>query len=178
MQITRQRKQIRLRGYDYSRAGFYFVTVCSWHREPIFGTISTSDAVGAGSKPALIKNAYSQIVEETWFNLPNHNPDVVLHEFIVMPNHVHGIIEIQDSINNRAGLEPAPTVHALPEIVRQFKTFSGRKINALRDMKGVPVWQRNYYEHIIRDDASHAAIAQYIENNPAQWQEDELFVER
>lgn len=178
MQSHCQRKQIRLREYDYCRAGFYFVTVCTWNREPLLGSITTAGTVGAGSKPALIKNASGQIVEDAWFDLPNHNPGISLHEFIVMPNHIHGIIEIDRTGLERAGLEPAPTVHPLSEIVRQFKTFSGRKINEYRDMNGVPVWQRNYYEHIIRSDDSYKQIAQYIENNPAQWREDELFVGR
>jgi REP element-mobilizing transposase RayT len=116
-----------------------------------------------------------EIVEQTWLDLVNHNPSLRLHEFVVMPNHVHGIIEI-DPADERVDLGSTPTDRPLSEIVRQFKSYSTRRINEYRGSTGASVWQRNYYEHIIRNEASHALIAQYIENNPSQWQEDELFV--
>jgi len=144
-------------------------------------------------------NEYGRIVRDVWFDLPNHVSNVVLDAFVVMPNHVHGIVVIvngdvvgvgvdgTDSVG--AGSEPAPTAttttpaptttaeptptptkrHGLPEIVRQFKTFSARRINEHRGTTGKPVWQRNYYEHIIRDDASLNRIRQYILNNPIKW---------
>jgi putative transposase len=111
-------------------------------------------------------------VHNTWNDLPNHIANIALDEFIIMPNHVHGIIRIKDG----AGLEPAPTTHnisikitALPEIVRQFKTFSAKRINIVRQSPGIPVWQRNYYEHIIRDEQSLYRIRKYIRNNPVKW---------
>jgi putative transposase len=98
-------------------------------------------------------------------NLPNHNRNIRLDSFIIMPNHIHGIVVIED----RAGLEPAPT---LSEIVRQFKTFSSRRINKQRDNPGCPVWQRNYHERVIRDEKELSAIRAYIENNPRKWDSD------
>ena len=88
-----------------------------------------------------------------------------------MPNHVHGIIIIRDV---GAGSEPAPTTkrHGLPEIVRQFKTFSARRINRRRGTPGQPVWQRNYYEHIIRHEESLNRIRDYILTNPLRWNLD------
>jgi len=176
MKITRQRKQIRLREYDYRRAGFYFVTICTRNREPLLGSVSTNGTVGVDPRSTLIKSVLGQIVEQTWFDLPAHNPTIHLHEFVLMPNHIHGIIQI-DHDTERVDLGSTPTNRPLSEIIRQFKSFSTRKINVYRNAPGAPVWQRNYYERIIRNDKSYIQIAQYIENNPAQWQEDELFVE-
>jgi Transposase IS200 like. len=153
------RRSIRLRGYDYSKPGYYFVTVCIHDRKQnLFGDIP----VGAGSKAALIfPNDYATIVENTWHDLPNHVNQIELDEFIIMPNHFHGIIRICDHCSRRAGLEPAPT-KGMPEIIRQFKTFSAKRINVLRQTPGQPVWQRNYYEHIIRNEKSLFFIRKYI----------------
>jgi putative transposase len=96
-----------------------------------------------------------------------------------MPNHFHGIIIITEGNMVGAGLKPAPTLeqhgkrHGLSEIVRAFKTFSARRINALRDNPGCPVWQRNYYEHVVRNDNDLANIRQYIAHNPLKWDLDE-----
>ena len=198
------RRSIRLKNYEYSLKGLYFITICTENRLCLFGEI-----VGAGSKPARVHypnksdqnrnpvpnradlesaptninvgygqirlNDLGRIVEYTWFDLVNHIGNIKLHEFIVMPNHIHGIIEIIADI--RAGLEPAPTGKMKPfsEIVRQLKTFSARRINQLRKMPGRPVWQRNYYEHIIRNEKSHHKLSEYIVNNPLNWQEDKYF---
>lgn len=125
------RRSIRLRGYDYSKAGAYFITICTHSRECLFG------AVGAGSKPALVRTKPALMV----------------------------------GLQGRAGLEPAP----LPEIVRQMKTFSARRINKNLGTPGRSVWQRNYYEHIIRDEDDLNRIRGYIANNPANWQSDENY---
>jgi len=163
------RHSMRLKGYDYSQMGSYFITLCAYNRECLFGDIT----VGAGSKPAHIAlNEYGEIIRNVWNDLPNHIGGIELNVFGIMPNHIHGIVTI-----NRAGLEPAPTKQfGLPEIIRQLKTFSARQINARRGTPRVPVWQRNYYEHIIRNEESYGDIATYISNNPAQWEADQLYV--
>ena len=175
------RHSIRLKNYDYSQNGMYFVSVCAQNKECLFGKI-------INGKMEL--NDAGKIIAATWYDLPNHNIGIELDEFIVMPNHVHGIIMIvgagskpaqpvECSIQTnqiRAGLEPAPTNIGLPEIVRQLKTFSARKINQLRNNFGVPVWQRNYFEHVIRNEKSLGKIRKYISNNPCNWENDELFV--
>jgi putative transposase len=183
------RKSIRLRGYDYSRSGYYFVTMCIHDQtERLFGNVGDIDAssvgtVGAGSKPAHFINQYGNIVNFTWNDLTNHIDGIALDEFVVMPNHVHGIIQIAGAGEwtrfEWAGLEPAPTDTiskskkiALPEIIRQFKTFSARRINAARKSPGIAVWQRNYYEHVIRDEKSLFAIRKYIRENPLHWSID------
>jgi putative transposase len=106
-----------------------------------------------------------------WNELPNHYPCVTCDTFVVMPNHIHGIIVVRDTIVG-AGLKPAPTRHGLPEIIRGFKTFSARRINDLRESPGIPIWQRNYYEHIIRNEEELARIREYTANNPLQWEND------
>ena len=158
----RNRRPIRLQGYDYSRAGAYFVTVCTHDRLCLFGEI-------ADRRMAL--NDAGRMVQQVWDDLPNHYSHVELDECVVMPNHVHGIVVIVG-----AGLKPAPTKptkrHGLPEIVRALKAFSARRINEMRGMPGGKIWQRGYYEHIIRNDDELNRIREYIANNPMKWEMD------
>ena len=195
--VIHHRRSIRLKGYDYSQEGMYFVTIC------------LRAVVGAGLKPALTKptavttfgkimdgemvlNEYGQIVQMVWGELPQHYNNIQLDEFVIMPNHIHGIIVITDDDDTTivgAGLKPAPTKpaptkpatttakHGLPEIVRALKTFSARKINELRNTRGEKLWQRNYWEHIIRNEQSYQRIANYIINNPMNWQNDKFYAE-
>ncbi|MGA7562458.1 MAG: transposase [Desulfobaccales bacterium] len=113
-------------------------------------------------------NDYAEIFQHHWLDLSQHYPDVQSDAFVIMPNHVHGLAFLEDV---GTGLKPAPKGkhHPLPEIIRAFKTFSARHINKLRNRAGKPVWQRNYYEHVIRRDESLAKIREYIENNPLRW---------
>ena len=175
-----RRQSIRLPSYDYAQAGAYFVTICTYNRDCLLGEIP-------GSEMSLTRAG--EVALGCWNDLPNHYSHVEIDEFVVMPNHVHGIIVLTDqqgktSISESvtgagrgqvgAGLKPAPTErrHPLPEIVRAFKTFSSRRINERRGSPGVPVWQRNYYERVIRDERELDAIRQYIVDNPAKWAED------
>lgn len=157
------RRSIRLRGFDYTQEGAYFVTVCTQNRICLFGEV-------VGEEMRL--NETGVLVQTVWNGLPDHYSHVELDAFVIMPNHVHGVVVLA-----RAGFKPprttAPTTrHGLPEIVRAFKTFSARRINAMRATPGTSVWQRNYYEHIIRDDAAFDRIRQYIIENPARWADD------
>jgi putative transposase len=178
-----QRRSIRLKGYDYSQTGAYFVTMVVWQRECLFGEITDGD---------MRLNQFGKIIHSAWFDLPKHYPHVQLGTFCIMPNHVHAVItliEPDDTHVVGAGLRPAPTVtttiftptaitipmksYPLSEIVRAFKSFSARRINELRKTQGIPVWQRNYYEHIIRDEEEYKRIGLYIETNPINWMEDD-----
>ena len=125
------------------------------------------------------------IVVECWEDLPNHYSRVILDAFVVMPNHVHGVVVLEDNSaseesnsgqeEKRAGYKPAPTKpHSVSEIIRGFKTFSAKRINEIKNTQGVPFWQRNYYEHIIRNERAYIAIRDYILNNPANWDKDQL----
>jgi len=157
--MRHNRRSIRLKGYDYSRSGAYFVTICAQNRVCLFGEIVNGE---------MTLNDAGLMVKTVWFNLPNHYPNVGLDQYVIMPNHFHGIIELSNNVG--AGLKPAPTKrHGLPEIVRGFKTFSSRRINKIHHTPGVKLWQRNYYEHIIRNENELNRIREYIINNPAQW---------
>ena len=116
---------------------------------------------------AIRLNKYGQIVQQAWFDLPKHYPHAILDAFCIMPNHVHGIILLDDSARGRIKRYP------LTEIVRAFKSFSARRINLARKMHGTPVWQRNYYEHILRNEMDHQAIHAYILSNPLNWGNDD-----
>jgi len=179
------RKSIRLKHYDYAETGAYFVTICTKDRECLFGEIVNGE---------MRLNNAGEIVQNTWNDLINHVSNIVLDQFIIMPNHIHCIVgagskpalhlQSDNAIDNifqnketgqskRAGLEPAPTsICGLSEIVRQFKTFSARRINKLRKMSGISIWQRNYYEHIIRDETQLNHIREYIITNPTRWDAD------
>jgi REP element-mobilizing transposase RayT len=152
------RRSIRLQGYDYSLAGAYYVTIVTHGRKHLFGNI-------ANGKMQL--NRFGQIVQSAWYDLPGHYRHVELAAFCIMPNHVHAIIVLTDHAVD--GYKR----HPLSEIVRAFKSFSARRINALRKMQGLPVWQRNYYEHIIRNEQDYLSKTTYILNNPLNWEADE-----
>jgi len=175
------RRSIRLKGYDYTQAGAYFVTICTWQRECLLGEVINGE---------MQLSRYGETVQFNWNILPKRYPNVELDAFIVMPNHVHGIILLDASGLEGTGLErlsadaskfsgkPAPTpskLYGLPEIVRGLKTFSARRINQIRGKSGVAVWQRGYYERIIRDEESLIAIREYIIKNPLCWEKDKLY---
>lgn len=167
-----QNKLTRLKGYDYSKAGAYYVTICTHKSENLFGEIKNGE---------MILNEYGQIVYDCWFDLLSHYHNIELDFFVIMPNHFHCIVMIVgvDCVGVGfvgVGFKPTPTEmvknkknHALPEIIRALKTFSARKINELRATKGSKVWQRNYYEHIIRNEKSLEKIREYIVNNTNNW---------
>lgn len=166
----RHRRSLRLPEYDYSQLGAYFVTVCTHNRQALFGDVVAGE---------MELKACGRIVVEEWFKTGRLRPRIRLDAFVVMPNHVHGIIVIADG---RGTLQRAPTKtvekfgqptsDSLPTIVRLFKSATTTRINRWRGRPGVAVWQRNYYEHIIRDEAEWGRIREYIETNPANWAED------
>jgi len=181
-------RNIRLAEYDYSREGSYYVTICAQDRRCLFGDIRNGE---------MRPNECGKIVKRCWEELVDHYSGICLDMFVIMPNHVHGIIVITGdvTVNHNVGdglkpvgegLKPSPTntdddnikCHGLTEIVRAFKTFSARKINEKRGTQGQKVWQRNYYEHIIRNERSLARIREYIYDNPRYWQTDDENPER
>ena len=161
----------RLPDYDYSQPGAYFVTMCTTDRRCIFGQI-------IDGKMRLNKNG--MVVAEQWVGLPTHHPNLFLDEFVIMPNHIHGIIRLSGASQTSvgAGFQPAHASpetkpnHGLSEIVRGFKTYSSLTINRLQGRSGQGVWQRNYYEHVVRTEDDLDAIRRYIGENPLKWAED------
>jgi putative transposase len=216
----RHRKSIRLKGYDYSQSGLYFLTICLQDRRCLFGKI-------VDGKMNL--NDAGKISDECWLGIPRHFPNAVLHEHIIMPNHVHGIIElikpcpqtnesgisvgvenIQPQRNEYQKIIP----HSIGSIVRGFKTgftkwyrnnsvgvqnfeplqssnesssigvenfqplqSPNESLLSVRVQNFEPrrIWQRNYYEHIIRNENAYHRIADYIINNPQNWEKDKFF---
>ena len=173
----RQRRSIRLQGYDYTRQGAYFVTICTRNRACLLGDIVEG---------RMHLSEAGRLAQVAWEDLPHHYPHVQIDVWVIMPNHMHGIVILTEAqatdddmpvgaapkTDVGAGFKPAPTRHGLPEIVRAFKTFSARRINALHNTVGTPFWQRNYYEHVIRNQSALDRIRQYIADNPARWSED------
>ncbi len=161
-----KRKANRLKGYDYATPGAYFITVCAHDRYKngnIFGTIRDGE---------MIKNSRTDIITLCWHDLPNHYPHITPGEFVVMPDHFHGILWINNNIGN--GYKPfreKTSNHGLPEIIRGFKTFSARIINE-SNFDDKFQWQKSYYDHVIRNEKSLLMIREYIENNPQKWELD------
>ena len=164
-----RRRSMRLKGYDYAQPGMYFVTCCTHQRLQLFG-----DAIDG----AMVLDDNGFAVSRTWLRLPNHYPCVMLDAFVVMPNHMHGVVVLADSPVGRTGLIcQTRSRHGLSEIVRALKTYSARRINRRRRSSGVPVWQRGYYDHIILSERSLQRIQDYIAANPALWDLDAENVE-
>jgi putative transposase len=163
------RRSIRLKDYDYAQNGAYFVTLCSWQRESLYGDI-------VDGKMRL--NAVGQVVESLWRGLPDHFSGINLDEFVIMPNHFHGIIEIVGARYITPVLETAPIVGrdesrpTIGEIVRGFKARCTHIVKKIRNNPGCPLWQRNYYERVIRHEAELATAREYIVNNPLKWELD------
>ena len=144
------RRSIRLQGYDYTNAGIYFVTICSYQRQHLFGTIDNGE---------MKINLAGQIVFMLWQKIPHHFPNVQLDEFVLMPDHLHGIVVIAESKDK----------FSLANIIQNFKSVSSRKINRINKNYGVSIWQRNYYERIVRNEEELNNQREYIKNNPANW---------
>ncbi len=159
------RHSIRLKGYDYSQAGAYFVTIVAWQREMLFGEIVDGE---------MVLNDFGKIVSEKWQWLETQYEYVELGAWVIMPNHLHGILVIHD--NGRGGSRPAPTTtkhKPLGGLIGAFKMVSTKQINLLHDTEGQVVWQRNYYERIIRNEPEMDRIFRYIEANPTRWADDD-----
>lgn len=150
------RRSFRSGDYDYRTPGAYFITVCAYQRQLLF------------DDPVLY-----DLVTTTWHSLPSRWPTIALDEFVVMPNHVHGIIWLNPPVG--VGLAPARDP-ALIDIVRTYKSLVAtaylKWIRANEPLRSARVWQRNYYERIIRDECELHNIRQYIRNNPARWAAD------
>jgi putative transposase len=162
------RQSIRLKGYDYSLPGGYFVTFVSFRRECIFGDVYREE---------MRLNEYGQIVTQTSEWLSTQYPYIEFVSYIVMPNHFHGILQIIELDDYcRGGSRPAPTkLKTLGQIIGAFKTVSAKRINQIRYTSGSPVWQRNFYDHIIRDEKEYKDIWNYIDTNPTNWLNDHLY---
>jgi len=198
------RRSIRLHGYDYSQPGIYFITLCTYNRECLFGEILNGE---------MRLNEFGKIANQCWLEIPNHFPQTQLDEYIIMPDHIHGIIVLNDFVGvqnvgakivgakivgtKNVGAKnfsplpmPTPEPTPLPMPTREqnitpFRSPSKTIGSIIRGFKiGVTkwfrqntdiyvVWQRNFYEHIIRNEDELNRIRQYIIDNPKKWKTDE-----
>ncbi len=152
----------RLRGYDYLHAGAYFVTICIQKRECLFGDIVNDE---------MVLNDAGRVVSDSWTWLGTQYGHVELDEYMIMPNHLHGVLIITDG---RGGSRTAPTSSLKPlgRIIGAFKTVSTKRINETQRAPSARLWHRNYYEHIIRNKNELNRIREYIIINPMQWELD------
>ena len=171
------RRSIRLRGYDYTQPGAYFLTICTHRCGHLFGRVVDGE---------MVLNVFGEIVREEWFRSAEIRAEIELFpdEFVVMPNHIHGIVWIVETDDGGAhghgatghvgahGRSPrprGPAPRSLGSFVAGFKSAVTKRINAHRGTPGARVWQRNYYEHIIRTQRALNAIRRYILYNPWRW---------
>jgi REP element-mobilizing transposase RayT len=174
------RRSVRLHGYDYTQDGAYFITIVAFARENIFGMLvdQTTQLTHTG-----------EIAAQEWERLPRRFPALEVDEFIIMPNHLHGILVLADphrgtgtaeaaQIESNAPRVPvlehfgAPVKGSIPTILRSYKSSVTQRCQWLAGNEPVTIWQRNYYEHVIRDEDELNCIRQYIVDNPIQWSTD------
>ena len=173
-----KRKSTRLKNFDYSSAGAYFVTICSKDRKRIFSDITKPSSVGVGAlddplTPQIQLTAIGKITEKYLLSSENI-PGVRIDRYVIMPNHIHAIIFLypEKYITHKEGSSkaPTPTNKMLPHIVSTFKRYCNKEI-------GDNIFQRGYIEHIVRDREDYETRAKYIYENPIRWYYDELYAE-
>ena len=156
-------------GYDYSTPGYYFFTIATKNRGNLLGQVEAVNSnLNDTNKEVnpyypMILNDSGNIVLKCWKDLSNHYPNCILDEFMIMPNHIHGII----NIHKQDG-------HSLSEIIRALKSYSARRINELKGITGISIWQTRFHDRIIRDEVELYFIREYIQSNPINWEKDEL----
>ena len=161
------RKKIRLDGYDYSQAGYYFVTICVKGGHEILGEITNDQ---------IILNEYGLVVTQEIQNIPVIRKECFVIKFVIMPNHIHLIVQLVGDDGNRPGTERRADCHpplrkSVSNMVQGFKGAVTRQI-------GFSIWQRSFHDHIIRNEAEYRRICQYIDENPARWVEDRHYVKK
>ena len=174
------RKSIRLKDYDYTRPGAYFITLVTWQREHVFGEIGHGE---------MRLNEAGRLVQDAWIRMPAFYP--IRHEiWVVMPNHFHGLLWIEGTgeasamrilgasrslktdaspLQRPIGTKP----NSLGAIIQNFKSITTRRIHQLSGSSGTPIWQRNYFERVVRDDKEMGRIRAYIQANPVNWLNDQ-----
>ncbi|SHH66399.1 transposase [Clostridium grantii] len=190
-----QRKNIRLKHYDYSQAGYYFITICTHKKQHLLSSI-----VGGGfhaahtpfnTEPKIELTIIGKEILKTIEYIDTNYINVKFDKFVIMPNHIHfivilGEIESKESSNldryckDNGNLDAATGRRGnlpLQRVVGQLKSYTNRMYNAFNKREDLILWQRNYYEHIIRNDQEYEEIYEYIETNPLKWQEDKYFID-
>lgn len=159
------RRSIRLKGFDYSLAGLYFVTICAEGHKKIFCRVFNGVVA---LEPAGIA------VRDGWLNLDKRFAPASFLDFVIMPNHFHGIVAIADSLPRRGAASGTPTARSLTlsKIIRAFKSLSAIEVNRALGRRGEAVWQRNFWEHIMGNEGEFRTVREYIRLNPRRWDSD------
>ena len=157
-----KRKRLRLPEYDYSQNGAYFVTICTVDRRHIFWRPVGADSIRPGRLPL---SELGWMAEESIRAIPSHYPQVILEKWVVMPNHIHLLLRIE----NGRRIISAPT--------KSLSTMIGQMKREVSKAAGYPVWQKGFYEHVVRNDRDFLDIWTYIDTNPAKWAEDCYYTE-
>jgi len=175
---NKHRRSIRLKDYDYSQMGAYFVTICTHKRECLFGEIH---------QDAMVLNELGKIAHTNWMATPDHFAHVELDAFVVMPNHVHGILLFQFERDLQKPNSPTPLkkesclvgaeTGSLGAVVGSYKASVTKRVNLILNQQAQVIWQRNYFERVIRNKQELLAIRTYIQNNPLKWQLDADYFE-
>ncbi len=160
------RKPIRLSGFNYANSGGYFITLVTHERINLFGEIINGE---------MVTNGIGRIVCDEWVRSAKIRPDIELDYWCVMPNHFHAIIIMKESFSPSPGSALHRSPHSLGSIVAGFKASVTKRVKGINGSQGLPVWQRNYYDHVIRDEEDLNRIREYIINNPSKWELDKEF---
>lgn len=156
-----KRKPIRLKNYDYSSTGVYFITVCAYKRKQLFWN---NVGTGIARPQEFVLSPYGHIVDNAIQNISKKCPAITVDKYVIMPNHIHLLLQIH-SVDGRPMV--APTISTA---IQQMKGYVTKQI-------GFPVWQKRFQDHIIRNENDYIEIWQYIENNPIKWKEDCFYYE-
>lgn len=159
-----QRKPTRLKHYNYSNAGAYFITLCTQDRKRLLCDISVG--FGIYDEPKIILSEYGNVADRYIRKLSDEYDKITIDHYVIMPNHIHMLISIHKS--DGASQVPHPTNETIPKFVSLFKRYCNREF-------GYNIWQKSYNDHIIRDEKDYLNRWKYIENNPAKWQEDDYY---
>ena len=164
-----ERSSLRLKGYDYRNSGAYFVTICTADKQPLFGMVRDG---------RVQLNEFGQIANDCWQQIERVRSGIAIDVYIVMPNHIHGILHFCGDVT--AAKPPAAArelaAGSLGAIIGQYKSIVTKRSRFIASPPTHPIWQRNYYDHIIRGAASLEKIRRYIVENPARWVDDVLYV--
>jgi len=165
-----RRKDIRILEFDYSQPGAFFVTIVTKDRKTLFGQVDNGK---------MVLNNVGKLAEEVWLALPTHFPNVELGEWVIMPNHIHGIISINVEATHASPLpriSKGPAPGSIGAIIGSFKSAVTKRVHQISKNTNNNLWQRNYYEHIIRNERDYQAIYDYIIANPLNWEKDEEYL--
>ena len=156
------RHSIRIKNYDYSKGGMYFITICTKNKEKILGKITNGK---------MELNYLGKIVENELNKTNNINENIKIYDYVIMPNHIHFIIEIDCEVNDERAQSCTPTElnKTIGKVIRGIKSAVSSTVKK-------SIWQRNYYEHVIRKDKEHLQILEYMQNNPSNWELDEDYM--